>query len=170
MGVNIWRRDFLIFSVSFQTLTDTSQEKKRRQKYRCAQSHSDAHACPPDYNAVDQTAEIPRTREFSAGTRRINTVTPQNGCSRRNCQPREAFVAPKPDLRTRLRPKTEKSRINAEFSRVGTFVRNTARDVLKSTVKIEIRYKKTWVHVLHAPELFLDHSERDVDVIIFSYA
>ena len=35
--------------------------------------------------------------------------------------------------------KTEKNGINAKFSRVGTFVRYTARDVLKSTVKIEIR-------------------------------
>ena len=50
----------LIFSVSFQTLTETSKVKK----YRDAQGLSDAHARSSDFNAVDQTAEMPRTREF----------------------------------------------------------------------------------------------------------
>ena len=45
-----------------------------------------------------------------------------------------------------------KNRINAKFSRVGTFVRYTTSDVLKSTVNIEIRRKKTCVHVLHEGE------------------
>ena len=62
-GCQHLRRDILIFSVSFQTLTETSKVK-RRHKCKDAQSHSDAHACSPDFNAVDQTAETPRTREF----------------------------------------------------------------------------------------------------------
>ena len=46
-------------------------------------------------------------------------------------------------------PKAEKNTVNAEFSRVGTFVRYTARDVLKSTVRIEVAEKERSVHVLH---------------------
>ena len=52
--------------------------------------------------------------------------------------------------------KNRKNRINAKFSCVGTFVSFTTRDVLMSSVKIEIRRKKTCVHDLHAPNLFLD--------------
>ena len=45
----------LIFSVSFQTVTETSKVK-RRHICRYTQSHSDVHACSPDSKAVDQTA------------------------------------------------------------------------------------------------------------------
>ena len=48
----------------------------------------------------------------------------------------------------------EKQDINAEVSRVGTFVRYKARDVLKSNVKIDIRLKKTCVHVLHCGPIY----------------
>ena len=44
--------------------------------------------------------------------------------------------------------KNREKEVNAKFSRVGTFVRYTTMDVLKSTVKIEIRWKKTCAHVL----------------------
>ena len=33
---------------------------------------------------------------------------PETGFSRQNCQPRETFVAPKPDVKTSFRSKTEK--------------------------------------------------------------
>ena len=38
--------------------------------------------------------------------------------------------------------KMERDKTNAEFSRVGSFVRYTVRDVLKSTVKIEFAERR----------------------------
>ena len=53
-----------------------------------------------------------------------------NGNSRQNCPPRETFVAPEPDVKTRCRPKTGKNRVNAKFSRGRTFVTNITKDEL----------------------------------------
>ena len=62
-----------------------------------------------------------------------------NKCTRHDCEPRDTFAAPNQTSERGSHQKQKKNRINAKFSRVGTFVRYTTRDVLKSTVKIEIR-------------------------------
>ena len=68
----------LIFSVSFQTLTETSKVKEETKIQRCSEP-SDAHACSPDSNAVDQTAEITKDTRVSEGSRRMKTVTQKTG-------------------------------------------------------------------------------------------
>ena len=111
-----------------------------------------------------KTAEIPRTREVSAGSRRINTVPRKNGVLVKNCQPRETFVAPRPDVRTRFRPKkTVRNRINAKFSRVGTFVRYTTRDVLSKSGFAERRRVFMSCMPKHFSSTF-DHSGRNTSM------
>ena len=66
----------LIFSVSFQTQTET-RKVKRRQNYRDDQGHSDTRARSPHSNTVDQNSEDTKDTRVSAGSRRINTVIPK---------------------------------------------------------------------------------------------
>ena len=60
------------------------------------------------HTAVDQTAAIPRTREFPRDPGEKHTVTRKKVCSRQNCQPRVTFDAPKPDTRTAFNKDGEK--------------------------------------------------------------
>ena len=54
----------LIFSVSFHTLTDTRNAKKGNKNTDVLRAVQMLTHVSPDSNAVDQTAERPRTREF----------------------------------------------------------------------------------------------------------
>ena len=98
--------------------TDRDTQSKKDTKYTGdAQGQSDAHAGSPDSNAVDHNSRDTKDTRVSAGSRRINTVPRKTGVLVKNCPPCETFVAPRPDVRTRFRPKTQKNRINAKFSR-----------------------------------------------------
>ena len=74
----------LIFSVSFQTLTET-RIVQRIQSYRDVQDHSDAR----DSNAVDHNSRDTKDTRVSAGSRRINTVPPKTGVLVQTSQPRD---------------------------------------------------------------------------------
>ena len=86
------------------------------------------------HKAVDQTATIPRTREFPRDPGEQHTLTRKNVCSRQNCQPRVTFDAPKPDTRTAFNKDGEKHD-QRENSRVATFVKCPTKDVLQFRVK-----------------------------------
>ena len=100
-----------------------------------AQGHSDAHAGTLD------------TR-VSAESRRIKSVLciPALLTKQQNDQGKQVLVTTVSHVKSSLHQTTrgnevpgEKKRINVKLSRVETSVSGTANDVLKSTVKIEIR-------------------------------
>ena len=136
-GCQHLRRDMLIFSVSFQTLTDT-QSKKDTKLQRCS-GPSDARACSPDSNAVDHNSRDTKDTSVSAGSRRKHTVPRKNWCSRQKlpttCNVRYTQSRRENNVQQRRRKNT----VNVKYSRVATFARCPTKDVLKFRVKIEIR-------------------------------
>ena len=86
-----------------KTMTETCRVQRKQKIQRCSEPRVQQNS-----TAVDQTATIiPRTRE-SAGSRRKQTVTRKNVCSRQNCQPRVTFDTTKPDARTTFNKDGEK--------------------------------------------------------------
>ena len=135
----------LIFSVSFQTLTET-RKVKRIQNHRDAQGHSDARACSPDSDAVDHNSRDIKDTRVSAGSRRIKYRARNSSAVDQTAErPRKARVLVatvchvtrslrQPNVGTRF----QKNGINVKLERVATFVRCPTKDVLKFRVKIEI--------------------------------
>ena len=127
------RKDMLIFSVSFQKHRLRQGRVKRRQKIqRC--SEPCVSRCPP---GVDQTATIPRTREFPRDPGEQHTVTRKRVFSLKlptTCNVRCTQARHEKQRST----KTKKNTVNVKYSRVATFVRFPTKDVLKFRVKIEI--------------------------------
>ena len=62
--------------------------------------------------------------------------------------------------------KTEKSHVNADFSIVGQFVRHTARDVLKSTIKVDFfeGWRMLIICMFQNLTIIFDSSERDTSM------
>ena len=155
----------LIFSVSFQTLTEI-RKVKRRQNYRDAQGHSDTCARSPHSNTVDQNSEDTKDTRVSAGSRRISTVIPKNWSFRQNCQPRETFVVPNPDVGTRLRPNTERKQDQRGILKS----RDTRQVHNKRRVEVDCQHrdslKEDVCSCLACPKTFLDfdHSGRDTSM------
>ena len=86
-----------------KTLTETKQSKKETKIQRCSEPRVQQIS-----TAVDQTATIPRTREFPRDPGEQHTVTRKNVYSRQNCQPRVTFDALIPDARTTFNKDGEK--------------------------------------------------------------
>ena len=104
------RRDMLIFSVTFQTPTETKKVKRRQKIQRC----SEPFRCSRMFTRI-------QGHECFRRVQSNEYCDPENGCSCQNCQPRETFVAPKPDVRPRLQPKNgEKQDQHGILKRRGT--------------------------------------------------
>ena len=116
----------LIFSVSFQTLTEARKEKGYKIPKMLS---SDAHAGTPDTRVSAKSRRVSTVLEIPA------LIVDQN-C--RDAKDTSVLVTTVSHVKRSLHQtrgenevptKTEKNRINAKSSRVGTFVRYTARDV-----------------------------------------
>ena len=86
-----------------KTLTETSRVKKETKIQRCSEPRVQQIS-----TAVDQTATIPRTREFPRGPEENMPWPWKNVSSRQNCQPRVPFNTLKPDARTTFNKDREK--------------------------------------------------------------
>ena len=136
----------LIFLVSFQTLTETSTRKRETEvqrfsgPFRCSRRYTRRRCWSKQQRCHGHECyrRIQENKYRGVLVKTANTV-------KRSSHPDQTWERGS-DQRQR------KNRINAKLSRVGTFVRYTTSDALKSTVNIEIRRKKTCVHVLHEGE------------------
>ena len=122
--------------------------------------------------AVDQTATIPRTREFPRDPEEQHTVTSKTCVLVKNCQPRVSFDAPKPDTRTAFNKDGEKhgqrkileSRdIRQVPNKRRVEVQSQNRDLLIKDVCTCLACSETFPRSLTT-------LERHVDVIRISYA
>ena len=104
MSVNTCAGTCYLLCVVPKTLTETKQSKKKTTKIqRCSESRVQQMS-----TAVDQTATIPRTREFPRDPGEQHTVTRKTCVLVKNCQPRVTLDAPKPDTRTAFNKDGEK--------------------------------------------------------------
>ena len=132
MGVNLALGHADLLCIVPRTLTETRQSKKgdnripRYSEPRVQQIST----------AVDQTATIPRTREFPRDPEN-NIPQPEKRVFSSKLQPRVTFDALKPDTRTPFN-KDGENMVYVKYSRVTTFVRCPTKVVLKFRVKIEI--------------------------------
>ena len=117
-GCQHMRRDVIIFSVSVQVLTETRKAQGYiiTEMFRVIQMLAHVHQIP---TLLTKTAKIPRKKKLV-----FSSKLPTTWNVRRTQTRRENEVPTQ---------KRRKTGINAKFSRVGTFVRYTTRDVLSES-------------------------------------